>query len=197
LRGLVGKQTRIETEADEFPLAPGVKRLTGNGDAGLVVMGITGKSDLEQILIGSHTLDLAKDSHTPLLIVPGSARFEKIRRIVFACDLEIAPDAIPVPAIRTLAQRLGARLVILNVGHEPAGQPVAEAFSGSEPPEYHQVARRDIAKGIMEFAGHHDIQLVITIPQKYGFFESLFHRSVTKKLAFHTHLPLLHLNEAI
>jgi hypothetical protein len=47
----------------------------------------------------------------------------------------------------------------------------------------------------MRFADREDIQLVITLPQKYGFFESLFHRSVTKKLAFHTHLPLLLLNE--
>jgi hypothetical protein len=42
-----------------------------------------------------------------------------------------------------------------------------------------------------------DIQLVIMVPEKYGFFKSLFHHSVTKKLAFHTHIPLLLLKEII
>jgi nucleotide-binding universal stress UspA family protein len=108
-----------------------------------VVAGISGKTNLEQVLIGSHTLALAKDCPVPLLIVPGGARFEKIRRIVFACDLEQSPDAIPAAAIQTIARDLGARLLILNVGqHEPAGQPVLAAFSGGEPPEYHQVDTR-------------------------------------------------------
>lgn len=43
----------------------------------------------------------------------------------------------------------------------------------------------------MDFAEDEDVDLVITIPKKFGFFESLFKRSVTKKLAYHTEIPLL------
>ncbi|WP_159452737.1 hypothetical protein [Pedobacter nyackensis] len=36
------------------------------------------------------------------------------------------------------------------------------------------------------------LQLLLDLsPQEYGFFEGLFHRSVTKKMAYHTHVPLL------
>ncbi|MNV56860.1 hypothetical protein D3C71_1491650 [compost metagenome] len=43
----------------------------------------------------------------------------------------------------------------------------------------------------MSFAEENDIQLVIAIPKKYAFFQSLFHRSLTEKLAYHSHIPLL------
>jgi nucleotide-binding universal stress UspA family protein len=206
LEKLVDKKTKIELYTDDLPFIGGVKSIAEQQLVGLVVMGITGKSELEQILVGSNTTAMAKVCTIPLLIVPQKAKFEKIRRILFACDVKKFSISTPVDAIKTAVRKLDAKLLILNVGRFGGEQFEADTITGetllhkkmdSMEPEYHYISHNDVAKGIMQFAGKHHIQLVITVPERYGFFESLFHRSLTKKLAFHTHIPLLLLKETI
>jgi hypothetical protein len=48
-----------------------------------------------------------------------------------------------------------------------------------------------LAKGVMDFADEHQMQMVIAVPKAYGFFENIFHTSLTRKLAYQMHLPLL------
>lgn len=192
-------QVQLQVRTDERSLINAVNVLGQQLNIGVVVVGITGKSNLERILIGSNTLDLAKYCRAPLLIVPSVARFKLIKTVVFACDLDRVSEATPVLAIKTFIHALGAKLLILNVDSDnkhfssdtirELGQ-LHELWDGDEP-EYHYINHEDIALGIMEFVHHQAVDLVITIPKQYGFFESLFHRSMTRKLAYHTHLPLL------
>lgn len=193
------ENTEMDVRCDERNLMNAVITLSGQEHIGLVVMGISGKSGLERVLIGSNTISLAKDSPAPLLIVPPVASFQPIKTVVFACDLKRVSESTPVPAIKRFVNTLGARLVILNVGRDGARfDPDAikemkhlHQLWDDQQPEYHYMDHEDMAKGIMEFAGQQSAELVITVPKQYGFFESIFHRSVTKKLAYHTHLPLL------
>lgn len=206
LENLVDKKTLIEFYADDLPFIGGVKSIAEQQHAGLVIMGITGKNELEQILVGSNTTALAKVCTIPLLIVPQKAKFEKIRRVLFACDVKNFSITAPAESIKTAVRKLDAKLLILNVGRSGAEQFEPDTVTGetllhekmdSLAPEYHYISHKDVAEGIMQFASEHDIRLVITVPEKYGFFESLFHRSLTQKLAFHTHIPLLLLKEII
>ena len=206
LEVLASKKTKIEIYADDLPLVSGVKFAAKQHHAGLVVMGITGKSELEKILVGSNTISMAKVCAIPLLVVPQEAKFKKIHQVLFACDVKKLSISTPVQAVKSVVHKLDAKLLILNVGHSDEGRFTPDRVTGETllhekmddvGPEYHYINHEDIAMGIMEFAGKHNIQLVITVPEKYNFFESLFHRSLTKKLAFHTHIPLLLLKEAI
>ncbi len=205
LEDWVADQTIIEIRTDERPLVSAVNLLTQQQRIGLVVAGITGKSNLEKILIGSNTLRLAKESLAPLLIVPPVAAFQPIKTIVFACDLKHVSDSTPVLAIKSLVHALAARLIILNVDHNEAHfnpETITELADlhqlwDDERPEYHYIEHEDTSAGIMEFAGQQRAELVITVPKQYGLFENIFHRSVTEKLAYHSHLPLLSFKEDI
>ena len=48
---------------------------------------------------------------------------------------------------------------------------------------------------INDFAHKHDADLIAIIPHRHNLIERLFHRSNSKKIAFHTDLPLLALPE--
>jgi len=166
---------------------------------GLAVMGIAGKSRLEQTLIGSKTIRVARTSTVPLLIVPEHTAFMPIEKAVFACDLKKVSKATPSRAIKNMIHALGAKLSILNVDHnEKHFNPdtIMEMANlhqlwDNEQPEYYYIENEDIAAGVMDFANTHQMQLVIAVPKEYGFFEGLFHSSLTRKLAYHIHLPLL------
>jgi nucleotide-binding universal stress UspA family protein len=199
LEDLVAEQTVIEIRTDERTLVSAVNTLSQQQQIGLVVGGVTGKSGLEKIMVGSNTIRLAETCMAPLLIVPPVATFQPIQTVVFACDLKRVSAATPVMAIKAFVNALSARLLILNVDRDQTHfEPRAineradlHQLWDDEQPEYHYLEHEDTAAGIMEFAAQQRAELVITVPKAYGFFENLFHRSVTEKLAYHTHLPLL------
>jgi nucleotide-binding universal stress UspA family protein len=199
MQALVSDYTSITVRSDERTLVSAVNILAEQYHSGLVVMGITGKSTLEKTFIGSNTITIAKECKVPLLIVPAEAVFDDIKRVVFACDLKKVSETTPTQAIKTLIHILNAKLFILNVTHEEDHfnpDTIAELAAlhrlwDDEQPEYHYTDHEDLVTGIMDFAKERQIQLVVTVPKEYGFFEGLFHRSLTKKLAYHTHLPLL------
>lgn len=196
---LTGGGTTVTVRTDERPLLAAVNMLAEQQQLGLVIMGITGKGNLERVFIGSNTITVAKECKVPLLIVPANAVFEKIERVVFACDLKKVSETTPTQAIRTLIHKLDAKLYILNVARDGASFNPAtinelaalHRLWDEEHPEYHYTDNDDLVQGIMDFTKEHQIQLLVTVPREYGFFEGIFHRSMTEKLAYHTHLPLL------
>jgi nucleotide-binding universal stress UspA family protein len=204
LRSFTNERTIIEILTDDRPLIMAAEAIGTQHQAGLLVMGVTGKSRLEQVLVGSNTINIAKESTIPVLLVPREAHFEKIRRIVFACDLKKVSKSTPAKEIRSLIHQLGAKLLVLNVDTEDqehftpdtiTEQMVLHQLWDQENPEYHYINADDIAKGVAQFALEHDIQLVIAVPKQHGFFNSLFHSSLTKKLTFEILVPLLLIKE--
>lgn len=205
LDGLVGPETTTEIRNDERTLVTAVNMLVQQHHTGLVVVGISGKGILERALIGSNTIDLAKACMAPLLIIPPVARFKKIEKVIFACDLRKVSQSTPAYAIKTFVNALGASLLILNVdrnGNSFNPDTIGEisalhALWDDQQPEYHYTDHEDTVKGIMEFADQQQADLVITAPKAYGFIENILHSSLTKKLAYHTHLPLLLFREEV
>jgi nucleotide-binding universal stress UspA family protein len=53
----------------------------------------------------------------------------------------------------------------------------------------------DVEKTILDFGKEKDADMIAILARKYGFIESLFHSSMTSKIAFHTHCPLIALHE--
>lgn len=201
----VPEDTTVEIRTDERTLITAVNVLARQNHSGLVIVGITGKNSIESVLVGSNTITLVKNGVVPLLIVPPAAVFQPISNIVFACDLKRVAESTPILAIKTFVHALGAKLLILNVDHEGGSfdpETIKEMTHlhelwDNEKPEYHYIDHEDTVAGIMEFARIHDAGMVIMVPKQYGFFEGIFHRSLTKKLVYHTHLPLLLFKEDI
>jgi nucleotide-binding universal stress UspA family protein len=193
-------QTRIEISIDERPLDVIVNDTGKERSVDLVIMGMTGKSRLEQALMGSNTINVARAIKIPLLIVPQGAKFHKIERILLACDLKEAQRSLPIGAIKNFAGTIQPRLFVLNVDREEgpelsfdprAGENRLKAELGIENTTYHRIRHHNTADGLALFAAENKVQLIIAVPKEYGFFDGLFHRSLTQRLAYHTHIPLL------
>ncbi|HET6225840.1 MAG TPA: universal stress protein [Bacteroidia bacterium] len=53
----------------------------------------------------------------------------------------------------------------------------------------------NVVEGINEFVKKNKVDIVTIVPHQYNLLERLFHTSISKKLAFHTHVPLLVLSK--
>jgi nucleotide-binding universal stress UspA family protein len=178
-----------------------------NNPIELVIMGITGGGALEETLIGSNTVHIAEHSHIPLIIVPAKSSFKPIQKLLFACDFNDAEKYIPVNQIEKMQQLTGAALMVFNIEAEPdefeqtfPGTIMGESFAVHTileklNPSYHFSHDENFIEGVNHFVDEQQIDLVITVPKEHNFFAQLFASSHTKKLAFHSHVPILVLSK--
>lgn len=203
LEPLLPSDTLLESRAENHLLAANIDEICTEEQADLVVMGITGGSQLEEILVGSNTVDVVKHTTCPVIIVPASAGFSPIHKIVFACDFRKVAETTPVQTLKKLLDVFKPELHVLNIDHEskhfrketPYETLMLDGLLEGYKPQYHFMDHPNVVQGIMDFAAAQKADLILIIPKKHGLFEGIFKRSRTTQLAFHTYIPLLTVHE--
>lgn len=203
LEPLLPESTVLASRAENHLLPANIDQVAKQEEADLIVMGITGGSQLEEILVGSNTVDVVKHTTCPVIIVPGSARFRPIRKIVFACDFRKVVETTPVQPLKKLLNVFKPELHVLNIDHEskhftsdtPYETLMLDTLLEGYDPQFHFIDHTNVVQGIMDFAARQEADLILIIPKKHGLFDHIFKRSRTTQLAFHTHVPLLAIHE--
>jgi len=193
----------IHTKAEMSLLQDGLTELCDALQPDLVVMGISGKGALTQLLIGSNTIKAVHYLKYPVLVVPPKATFIPVRKIGFACDYREIATTTPIPLLKKIVADFNAELHILNIDFQNqnfTADEVHESFVLQDlvddiKPEYHSIESADITEGINWFADKANLDWIVVIPKKHPVVQKIFGRSHTKHLLFHTHVPILCLHQ--
>lgn len=165
----------------------------------MVIMGTKGASGLEEILIGSNAASVIQNTNKPVLVIPPKAELNAIQKIVFASDLDPNVKSQPLQRLRAFALANKAKIDIVHVQGEKAPVDGSRDFYRSELDgvdiEFTILRNENVEKAITDEAVKEKADIVAAITRRYGFFEGLFHRSMTSRLAYHSTLPLLVLHE--
>ncbi len=192
-------EVSIETISDFGFLAERIDTIAHEVQADLIVMGITGGGKFEQVLMGSNTTHVVHHTTIPVLIVPHDARWKDVEVVGWACDYKDVMKTTPAMAISKIVEELKAKMVVMHNNPDPkAFDPdifhnnvmVGELLQNIKP-EFEMVSYDDFLEATQNFVEKHNVDILLVIPKKTGWFESLFKRSHTKLLAFHSHVPLL------
>lgn len=168
-----------------------------------IVIGSRGVTGAGRFFLGSNTLAVMNKTATPVLVVPPGAKFSPYKKIGLTTDFKEVVDKTPVVPIRALVNFFNAELHVLHVDyHQRNFRPdtpeqtlnIDMLLSGMNP-TYDFIENKNVNEGINDFAEKNNIDLVITLPQKHSFLESLFEKSVTRELLHHTHVPVLCINK--
>ena len=193
----------IDTISEYGALSEGLDEVCNRTHAGLVVMGITGGNALEEKLIGSNAISVAKHTKIPVIIVPAKTGFTRVEEIMLTSDFDKADTTIPVELVRNIIAETKAKLFVFNIEEEVdeyavkyPSNVIGESYAihtllQDMNPEYHFSKNTDYIEAVNDFALEYKIDLIISIPKKHGFFERLFSASHTKQLAFHSHVPVM------
>lgn len=193
--------SRLETGS----LSYNIEQLVEDEHIDLIVMGTKGASGLAATLIGSNTADVISIAKCPVLAVPASADITVPKEILFATDNKGFADKIVLQPLISLAKRFGSHVHLMNVLDEGEFTSVDEAVEGlildhvleKVDHTFHFVNANDKVSAIENHVNAHNIDLIVVIPRHNDFFSSIFHRSVSRKLALHSKVPLLSLNNSI
>jgi nucleotide-binding universal stress UspA family protein len=194
----------VKVLAEEGSLVENLERMISEGQFDMVVMGINGATRMEQIMIGSSTLNVVSRLSCPVLIVPPAARYNRIRTVVYASDMKNVASTTPVKTLRKILDLFSPKLYIANVDEEhfveiseeyQKEQAVMNGLLEGFEPDYAFIRLYDFTEAVHQFATDKKADLIITAPKKHGFLEKIFKTSHTEKLAYHTHIPLLAIQE--
>jgi nucleotide-binding universal stress UspA family protein len=181
-------------------LIDSLERLAYQKSATLIVMGITGKAGLKKALVGSNTLKIAERDVCPVLIIPPDAKFNGIKNVALASEMKDVETATPALHINNVLELFNARLHIVNVDstlhvalteekkeEKKKMQKLFKKFN----PEFYFIGTSDFTDTIEQFAADQAIDMIITVPHYHNFYGKVFGGSNTKKLAYHSTVPVM------
>jgi nucleotide-binding universal stress UspA family protein len=171
----------------------------------LIVMGIEGSSAyLTEKIIGSTTTAVIKKSRRPVMAIDKNVKYRSIKKIALACDYHEMKNPAPINFLKELTALFQSKLFVINVVNElqpvsDAGKDIAamklEQMLGSCDHISYPLENEDVIEGINHFVDDKAIDMVVMIPQKHSVLKNLFNASHTKRMAFHSKVPLLTLQE--
>ncbi len=166
----------------------------------MVVMGITGSSRIKQVFMGTNTLNVIRQIDCPVMIIPAEAKFTGLKKVVFTSDFTDVSRTTPFTSLRKILDTFKPSLDILNVDSEhfveltPEFKIEREAMEdklGAYNPEFSFLRSYDFLEGISSYVETREIDAIITVPRKHNFLSQLFKTSHTKKLAYHSRVPII------
>jgi nucleotide-binding universal stress UspA family protein len=177
-----------------------LQQIIEESKAELVVMGMAERT-FEQELLGNTTTSVIKNLNIPVLAVPANARFKDAKKILFASDSLVLSSVEKFSWFMQLAKKLKAEVEFFSVDEKvdrlieeqgKINRKETETFQNVKF-VYKTIRSISVVNAIKEEIKNYDADILVMVPQKYGFWDSLVHISKTRIMAAGLDIPLLSL----
>lgn len=163
-------------------------------DYDLIIMGTKGERNALEKMLGSVTTQTMMHAPCPVMAIPEDARIESFSRIAYATAFEKS-DHHAVDQLLTFSKTMKGTVHFVHVEtHSDIGGE-GEMIEMEDYPVYFSdftiVNSKDVISGLDTFIKKKDMDILALFIPKRRLWERLFHHSITKKMTFHTQIPLL------
>ncbi len=195
----VAGQKNIEHVVESGNVITNLEKYVKYHGVHLIVMGITGSSRLEQMVVGSTTLDVISKDICPVMVIPGDVTYKKIKKAALTSDLRNVENNTPLAQIESVLSTINPSLYIVNVAQQHHTVPddyklekdKLEELLWKYNPESYFILEEDFEKAVSDFVQEYGVDMLVTVPKKYSFLTRLFNASHTQKLAYNSQVPIL------
>lgn len=176
-----------------------ISRLAREEEADWIVMGTRGAGGVAGALFGSVTAAVVGRSDRPILAVPHGVKIAPFRHIACALETPLSEGSL-LRELDDLASRCGAELTFLHVVEERdvvtsgviAGSLNAyKSMPGRSQAKGEVIPGHDVEEALATYCDENEVDLLVMIREHHPFLQKLIHRSMTRRLAMHTQVPLL------
>lgn len=197
-----GKNLDVEYLSSQGFASDEITDLAKEKNCDLIVMGTKGMEGSTNFW-GGNTVDVIKHTHCDVLVIPEKAEFKKIDKIVFAFDYKFIKDSSLFRNFLELASLFDSEILIFNMQDSrvhPAADKELEGIKLEHVFEnvkhkYVFSEHENIVDAINTFADVNNAEMICMIRKSHNLFQQILSKSNTKRMALHTHLPLLILHE--
>ncbi len=171
----------------------------------LVVMGTLGNASLKEKIFGSRTAVVIEKCKVPILVIPLLSEWKKPQKILLAINKFEIDDEVLTPAIKiaTLFQSSIQVTIFTDTDddyvedyklHEKNIIAFREKLHAQYPTlEIHAVhlAGKHFRESLQQWIEENKIDILVMLTYKRNIIESIFNSSMTKKMSYHSDIPLL------
>jgi nucleotide-binding universal stress UspA family protein len=200
-----GALLETSSEVSAGHLQTMLSQLILNHQVDLIVMAThIQKNELIKMVTGSQALSTIKQSEVPVLVIPDSVTFRKIRTVGFTTSLEDIDniDVLwPVLQISWLTDIMISFVVVVPDGEGKHSKEQLEEYLLLEntfkntPHKLEVIENQNITEGILDYVDKNKPDILVTMPKKHTFMDSLTNKSVTESLIKKINIPVLCLQE--
>ncbi|WP_299113952.1 universal stress protein [uncultured Winogradskyella sp.] len=164
----------------------------------IAIMGTKGASGVKEVLFGSNTMHVIKNSKCPVLAIPSGFNFETPHDLLFPSDYEVAFKKNHIEPIIDIANLYNIRINILHVNYgeqltkvKEQNRNILEAYFKDHTHLFHNIKNENVPEAIDKFQHKTRINLLVMLNNKRSFFENLFFKSNLNQIGFHLNVPFL------
>lgn len=175
--------------------------------ADIVIMGTKGASGIKEVIIGTNAAEIVEKASCPVIAVPENAIFKGLKKIVYATDYHNS-DISALKNVMGIAGVFNSEISVIHVcdgEYTPYSEKgLLKSFEekvrkGIHYPNisFHLAHGKHTSEILTKYAGGRSTDLLVMSTHYRTLGDKLFNRSVTKKMAYHTKVPLMsfHLKE--
>lgn len=160
----------------------------------LIVMGTKGTHNQLEKILGSVTTHTMMQASCPVLAVPQGAEFSDIENIAYATNFR-PTDELAIGQLMEFAGRMSAAVHFVHINTAADSSELEDQFDLQDYPfkftEFSVINNPSIVEGIEEYVKRKHIDLLALYIPHRRLWERLFHTSISKKMTFHTKIPLM------
>lgn len=171
--------------------------------ADLICMGTKGVQGLEEFW-GTKTAEVCLRLKTPVLVIPYNFKPNRYHKIAFAYDLKSIKDMTSLNLVKLFSMVYNAEVHIFTIQQnktitekERSNLEELKKYFAEFSPLINSGQGEDIEEGIFDYMKEHEISMLVVLHRDRTLFEDIFHESMTKKVTFHSKVPVLAMDERL
>jgi nucleotide-binding universal stress UspA family protein len=198
---LIEKKIQYETNINFGMATDDIVSVAKEKKADFIVMGTKGATGLEKVMIGSNASSVIEKATCPVITIPDDAKYRELRKIVFAADYN-SNDADTISFLATLAKPYDAEILVVHISpitgtdtlERDRFHDFKEMIKTKVP--YSRISFQlavglNLADDIDFIIDEQKADMLALTNRKRNIFTKLFSPSLTKRMSFHTHIPVI------
>ncbi|MDQ3018966.1 MAG: universal stress protein [Bacteroidota bacterium] len=166
-----------------------------------VIMGTHGESGITELILGSNTASVVEKSPVPVLAIPQNAIFKGVKNIVYAYD-DIKSGLPSFQRLLEFAKIFDSEITLLHIIDSESNtvelnqqefEKIKKTVTYSKI-RLELVKEENVLEGINDYINSNDVDILAMAVRKKTLLDKIFSRNLTKKMAYHTKVPLLALH---
>lgn len=177
----------------------GINNYIKQNDIDLIVMGSHGSSGINEILVGSNTEKVVRQSETPVLVIKNNSESFNVQNIIFASDFSKEIKK-PFQKVLDFSKLFGSKLNLVTIctpntfrSTSAARKIVTDFVADFDMPEYsfEIYNESNIEKGIINYSNEKDADLIAFCTHGRTGLNHFFAGSISEDLVNHATKPVL------
>lgn len=195
----------VDTLISTSPLKESVLEATGLNHIDLIIMGTLGAGGLKEKLWGSKTASLIGSTQVPVLVIPIYYKWKKPEKLLFATN-HFEKDTAILDYLFEMVDLYMAKVNVVVFTEEEGEKAFAMLEHSRKTPLYEKMLKEEynqdtlsathlfgetFEKSLEDYIRLNDMDILAMVTYHRSFWDRLFHPSITKRVSYHTHIPLL------